>query len=106
MRLGLVEVKVVGDAHLNGYELPEHEQRWQEVDPNQQKVLVEDVEHRVEAMCHRKLLSVSSDAVKQVWIHVDVTDVEPGLVFVDVVYFLLVKYCFKTFQNYCKIDNI
>ena len=86
-------MKVVGDAYLNGYELPQHEQRWQEVDPNQQKVLVEDVKHGVEAVRHRQLLGVGPDAVKQVRVHVDVTDVEPGLVFVNIVYFLLVKYC-------------
>jgi hypothetical protein len=53
-------------AHLYGDQLPEHEQSRKEMDPDEHKVLMEDIEHGVQAVCDGQLVRVSSDSIKQV----------------------------------------
>jgi len=62
------------------------------MDPNKQEILVEYIEHRVQAMRQSQLWRMSPDAVKQVRVYINIADVKPWLVLINIFNLLLVKY--------------
>jgi len=62
------------------------------MDPNKQEILVEYIEHWVQAMRQSQLWRMSPDAVKQVRVYINIADVKPWLVLINIFNLLLVKY--------------
>lgn len=79
-------------AELHSYNLPQHVQSGQEMHPYHEEILVENVEHGVEAVGYRQLLVVGPNTELTVGIYVHVRDIHLRLVPVDVVYLCLVEH--------------
>ena len=62
------------------------------MDPNKQEILVEYIEHWVQAMRQSQLWRMSPDAVKQVRVYINIAYVKPWLVLINIFNLLLVKY--------------
>ena len=79
------------NSELNRDQLPKHEHAWQKVDPYQQKVLMKNIEHGVQAMSGSQLGGVSPYTIEKVRVDIDEGDVQPALVLIDVVYLSQIK---------------
>jgi hypothetical protein len=86
-------MEVMGNPELNCDQLPKHEHSWQKVDPYQQKVLVKNIEHGMQAMSGCQLGGVCPNTIEQVGVDIDEGDVQPALVLIDVVYLSQIKNC-------------
>lgn len=89
------------NAKLKSNELPQHPHSCREMGPNEDEVFVAyRQEHGVEAVAHRHLLKVGSDAILNVGVVVHIWYEDFGLVFVYEFYFgLVINYFVFVYLN-------